>query len=273
VVWLYLLECSGKNYWHVDGVVFISCKPPVDPVKLVATHIQNVERTGVTRTRWAASCHLPSILNNIWQNLSNTHRLVPVSGNCVANLPEIQSLCLRIFTPFFARDQERKYTVSFNPPIAACVADNILEGVTVQDWIENPEPYNLVSPCPYPTGSPMRSARSCSRPDQPGNLHSRWSFQGARPSLLNFGSLSVWSRASVASVSLRITIACRSSMSWKSPTQGTMRVFLWRKDVSLTKTTWAMPGIEIPKDLNFNSPAPNNDAPNIHTSLTRKLLH
>ncbi|KAL0579307.1 hypothetical protein V5O48_002705 [Marasmius crinis-equi] len=32
-------------------VVFISCKPPVDPVKLVETHIQNVKCTGAPRTR------------------------------------------------------------------------------------------------------------------------------------------------------------------------------------------------------------------------------
>ena len=33
------------------AVVFISCKPPVDPVKLVTTHVQNVVNTGVTNTR------------------------------------------------------------------------------------------------------------------------------------------------------------------------------------------------------------------------------
>ena len=32
-------------------VVFISCKPPVDPVQLVVKHVENVQRTGLTRTR------------------------------------------------------------------------------------------------------------------------------------------------------------------------------------------------------------------------------
>ncbi|KAJ7455263.1 hypothetical protein B0H11DRAFT_250134 [Mycena galericulata] len=32
-------------------VVFISCKPPIDPVKLVETHLHRVQATGVTHTR------------------------------------------------------------------------------------------------------------------------------------------------------------------------------------------------------------------------------
>ncbi|KAL4064373.1 hypothetical protein J3A83DRAFT_4101377 [Scleroderma citrinum] len=66
-------------------LLFISCKPPVDPVRLVVTHIENVQKTGVTRTKY-------------------THRLTPVSGTCVANLPEIQSMCRRVFAPFFAEN-------------------------------------------------------------------------------------------------------------------------------------------------------------------------
>ncbi|KAG6374376.1 hypothetical protein JVT61DRAFT_4411 [Boletus reticuloceps] len=31
-----------------------------------------------------------------------THRLIPVAGSCVANLPEIHSLCRRVFASFFA---------------------------------------------------------------------------------------------------------------------------------------------------------------------------
>jgi tRNA acetyltransferase TAN1 len=37
---------------HLKVVIFIACKPPVDPVKLVTTHIKNVERTGVLQTRY-----------------------------------------------------------------------------------------------------------------------------------------------------------------------------------------------------------------------------
>ncbi|KIJ94221.1 hypothetical protein K443DRAFT_642276 [Laccaria amethystina LaAM-08-1] len=72
-------------------VIFISCKPPVDPVELVVKFIKSVETTGVSRTRY-------------------THRLVPVSGNCVANLPEIDTLCRTVFQPFFDRHGERKFT-------------------------------------------------------------------------------------------------------------------------------------------------------------------
>jgi tRNA acetyltransferase TAN1 len=63
-------------------VVFISCKPPVDPVRLVTTLIHNVHASGVTQSKYV-------------------HRLVPVSGSCLANIPEIQSLCRRLFKSAF----------------------------------------------------------------------------------------------------------------------------------------------------------------------------
>ncbi|KAI9567389.1 hypothetical protein HD554DRAFT_2023890, partial [Boletus coccyginus] len=69
-------------------VVFISCKPPIDPVKLVVTHAENVRKTRRSE--------------NKVRILTYTHRLIPVSGSCVANLPEIQSLCRRVFASFFA---------------------------------------------------------------------------------------------------------------------------------------------------------------------------
>ncbi|KAI0267728.1 hypothetical protein BC834DRAFT_869679 [Gloeopeniophorella convolvens] len=62
-------------------VVVIACRPPVDPVQLVLAHIANVERTGVTRTRY-------------------THRLTPVANTCVANAPEIRALAQRVLRPF-----------------------------------------------------------------------------------------------------------------------------------------------------------------------------
>jgi len=63
-------------------VVFISCRPPIDPVKLIITHAENVRKTGAARTKY-------------------THRLIPVSGSCLANLPEIHSLCQRVFASYF----------------------------------------------------------------------------------------------------------------------------------------------------------------------------
>ncbi|KAI9439795.1 hypothetical protein H4582DRAFT_1548033 [Lactarius indigo] len=65
-------------------VIFISCKAPVDPVKLVLKYIEDVETTGVTRTRY-------------------THRLTPVTNTCVANVPEIKSLAQRVLKPFLAQ--------------------------------------------------------------------------------------------------------------------------------------------------------------------------
>ncbi|PAV16195.1 hypothetical protein PNOK_0781500 [Pyrrhoderma noxium] len=68
-------------------LVFISCKPPVDPVVLLEKHVNNVAQTGVTRTR-------------------STLRLTPVSNSCDANIPEIISLCKRIAVPAFQSDAE-----------------------------------------------------------------------------------------------------------------------------------------------------------------------
>ncbi|KAJ7042020.1 hypothetical protein C8F04DRAFT_1078050 [Mycena alexandri] len=63
-------------------LVFLSCKPPVDPVKLVMKHLYNVEETGLTQTRYSM-------------------RFTPVSAACVTNLQEIQILCRTVLEPFF----------------------------------------------------------------------------------------------------------------------------------------------------------------------------
>lgn len=75
-------------------VIFISCKAPVDPVKLVLKYVEDVETTGVTRTRY-------------------THRLTPVTNTCVANVPEIKSLAQRILKPFLAQhsDSDSRYKI------------------------------------------------------------------------------------------------------------------------------------------------------------------
>ncbi|KAG2107796.1 hypothetical protein BD769DRAFT_1366122 [Suillus cothurnatus] len=69
----------------LDPVIFMSCKPPVDSVKLVMKHVENVQETGVMRTKY-------------------THRLTPVSGTCVANLPELHSLCRRTVIAYCAQE-------------------------------------------------------------------------------------------------------------------------------------------------------------------------
>jgi len=68
-------------------VIFISCKPPVDPVQLVLKHIENVERTGVTHTRY-------------------THRLTPITNTCVANVSEIKPLAQRVLKLFLAQNPD-----------------------------------------------------------------------------------------------------------------------------------------------------------------------
>lgn len=71
-------------------VIFISCKPPVDPVQLVLKHVENVERTGITHTRY-------------------THRLTPITNTCVANVPEIKSLSQRVLKLFLAQNPGSDY--------------------------------------------------------------------------------------------------------------------------------------------------------------------
>jgi len=62
---------------HTACLVFMACKPPIDPVALIHEHMSEVERTGVTRTKFA-------------------RRFIPVSGTCDANVPEIISLLQRL---------------------------------------------------------------------------------------------------------------------------------------------------------------------------------
>lgn len=44
------------------AVIFISCKAPVDPVKLVLKYVEDVESTGVTRTRRVTTKKILSLL-------------------------------------------------------------------------------------------------------------------------------------------------------------------------------------------------------------------
>ena len=45
------LQVFFLNSDVLTQVIFISCKPPVDPVELVIKYIKTVETTGITRTR------------------------------------------------------------------------------------------------------------------------------------------------------------------------------------------------------------------------------
>ncbi|KIM40614.1 hypothetical protein M413DRAFT_165114 [Hebeloma cylindrosporum] len=114
--------------------IFISCKPPVDPVELVVKYIGMVEDTGITRTRYV-------------------HRLVPVSGTCTANLPEIEALCQDVFKAFFDKHpgtlftykielRVRNHTTIPRPLLIQSIAQCVPEGHTVD--LQNPRIFILV---------------------------------------------------------------------------------------------------------------------------------
>ncbi|KIJ51459.1 hypothetical protein M422DRAFT_26869 [Sphaerobolus stellatus SS14] len=76
-------------------VIFISCKPPIDPVKLVLHQFFEIERTGVTRVKQVL-------------------RLTPASDSCVASMPEILLLAKKVIPPAFEvlpekEDGSKKY--------------------------------------------------------------------------------------------------------------------------------------------------------------------
>ncbi|KAF8119691.1 hypothetical protein EV363DRAFT_1495069 [Boletus edulis] len=70
---------------------------PIDPVKLIVTHAENVRKTGAAKTKY-------------------THRLIPVAGSCVANLPEIHSLCRTCLCIEIATCMPQNYVVDLNNP-------------------------------------------------------------------------------------------------------------------------------------------------------------
>ncbi|TFK18379.1 hypothetical protein FA15DRAFT_675319 [Coprinopsis marcescibilis] len=115
-------------------VVFMSCKPPVDPVELVMKYIQNIQETGVTRTR-------------------HTQRLVPVSDTCTATIPDIKALCLKLFEKFFSKEKDTKFkykielrirnhTTLTRPIVIQHIASWVPEGHTVS--LDNPDIFILV---------------------------------------------------------------------------------------------------------------------------------
>ncbi|KAF8589430.1 hypothetical protein K439DRAFT_1612668 [Ramaria rubella] len=101
--------CGGVEH---HKVVFISCKPPVDPVKLVTHYFETIERTGITRTKQALSWCLPICL--LILSARHALRLAPVSVSCVASTPEILVLAHKTIPPAFLSlppkpDGSRKY--------------------------------------------------------------------------------------------------------------------------------------------------------------------
>ncbi|KAJ8519042.1 hypothetical protein ONZ45_g3956 [Pleurotus djamor] len=127
------MQQTARLERHVLLVVFIACRPPVDPVTMVVSHVENVQRTGISRTRY-------------------THRLVPSSNTCAANLPDITNLCKEVFDQFFQNNpgpssykielRIRNHTTHTRdlliPHIAACLPNNL----TVK--LDDPEVFILV---------------------------------------------------------------------------------------------------------------------------------
>ncbi|KAL1696875.1 hypothetical protein GGG16DRAFT_120519 [Schizophyllum commune] len=121
---------------HTDTqcVVFMACRPPVDPIVLVMRHLKNVEMTGITRTR-------------------QTHRLLPVSGSCTANIPEIQALCRDAWAKYMIGrvNATSKYKIELRirnhstltrMAIIQAVAECVPEGFSVD--LNDPEVFVLV---------------------------------------------------------------------------------------------------------------------------------
>ncbi|KAG6919182.1 hypothetical protein DXG01_008480 [Tephrocybe rancida] len=115
-------------------VVFISCKPPVNPVQLVLKLVKDVQTTGIVRSRCI-------------------HRLVPVTASCGANLPEIQGLCRKVLESFFSEHPGRKFnykielrlrnhSVISRPDLIQHIAQCVPEGHTVE--LTDPEVFILV---------------------------------------------------------------------------------------------------------------------------------
>ncbi|KAI4519209.1 hypothetical protein K525DRAFT_206665 [Schizophyllum commune Loenen D] len=121
---------------HTDTqcVVFMACRPPVDPIALVMRHLKNVEMTGITRTR-------------------QTHRLLPVSGSCTANILEIQALCRDAWLKYMTGrvNATSKYKIELRirnhstltrMAIIQAVAECVPEGFSVD--LNDPEVFVLV---------------------------------------------------------------------------------------------------------------------------------
>jgi len=64
-------------------VIFISCKPPVEPVELVLKYLENIRETGVTQTRYIS-------------------RITPISSSCITAVPDIKNLVRKKMSEFIS---------------------------------------------------------------------------------------------------------------------------------------------------------------------------
>lgn len=82
----------------------------MDPVELVVSYVKDIKATGVMRTRSVVYYYLWLLITQIDRYI---YRLVPVSDSTVANVPEIETLCQKVFSVFFNKHPNTKYTVSY----------------------------------------------------------------------------------------------------------------------------------------------------------------
>ncbi|KAI0031200.1 hypothetical protein K488DRAFT_87041 [Vararia minispora EC-137] len=115
-------------------LVFISCKPPIDPVKLVIKYVHDVAESGAVQTRY-------------------TQRLTPIINTVTANTTEIKSISQRALKQFTADEPERKYRYKIElrfrnhntltrKEVVDTVVQCVPEGWTVD--LENPEACILI---------------------------------------------------------------------------------------------------------------------------------
>jgi tRNA acetyltransferase TAN1 len=96
-------------------VLFISLKPPIDPVKLISTYFEKVERTGLSRTRYVFSQCGINIRSAERHVHRHARRFTPITATCTANTPDIIALSKKIIPPAFITDPPRSFRVLFPP--------------------------------------------------------------------------------------------------------------------------------------------------------------
>ncbi|KAH8831424.1 hypothetical protein DL96DRAFT_1587747 [Flagelloscypha sp. PMI_526] len=109
-------------------VIFISCKKPVDPVRLVLTHLYAVKASGITKTRHAL-------------------RLTPISVSCSAAMESIQQMCKKLFTQYFERQPDQTYTFKIELKMrnhTTLSRPDLLK--TIAECVPPPHKVNLDSP-------------------------------------------------------------------------------------------------------------------------------
>ena len=67
----------------IPSVVYIVCKPPIDPVKLVRYHIDNVKASGITHTKLV---HILQLTQRFYPKLGFSLQLYTPTGPCIRHL-------------------------------------------------------------------------------------------------------------------------------------------------------------------------------------------